>query len=258
MTPDEPSETADTLERREFLALCGRGAAALAGVGLVGGCASAQDPPPAGAGAGDPAAPTPAARSGPHRYEAHDYSALRGLRGISDEQVEVHLQLYEGYVNRTNSLLSDLRDAREAGRADAAWQELARRLGWEWDGMRLHELYFDNLAPEAAPLAADSPFARAVAATWGSVEAWKRELMGTAKLPGVGWVICAQDPATGALWNGWVDDHEKGHHAGGQPLLVLDVWEHAWSVYRKPTERAKYLEDFYANVAWDVVAQRMG
>ena len=252
MAPDDPLAP-DSLERREFLALCGRGAAALASVGLVGGCAgpaAAQDPPP-------PATPGDAPAAGPFRYQARDYSALRGLRGITDEQVEVHLQLYGGYVNRTNALLDDLRASREAKRFDAAWQELERRFGWEWDGMRLHELYFDGLTPEAGPLADDAPFARAVTSTWGSVEAWKAELMGTAKLPGVGWVICYQDPRTGGLWNGWIDDHEKGHQAGATPVLVLDVWEHAWSVYRKPTERAKYLDDFFVNVDWSVVSSRL-
>jgi superoxide dismutase, Fe-Mn family len=234
------------LERREFLALCGRGAAALAGAHLVG-CASApaQD------------APSPAVPAGPVRYAARDHGRLRGLRGITDEQVEVHLELYHGYVRRTNALLDDLDGLRAAGTYDATYQELRRRLGWEWDGMRLHELYFENLTKDAAPLAEDDPFARAVTRTWGSVDAWRAELLGTAKLPGVGWVICAQDPVTGALWNGWVDDHEKGHLAGGAPLLVLDLWEHAFSAYLKPTQRAKYLDDFFANVSWATVTARL-
>ncbi|MCO5170055.1 MAG: Fe-Mn family superoxide dismutase [Planctomycetes bacterium] len=233
------------LERREFLAW----AAAVAGAGLVGGCAA----PPARADEDPPAAP-----AGPPRYQPRDYGALRGLREITDEQVEVHLDLYRGYVRRTNALLDDVRALREAGRFDATYQELQRRLGWEWDGMRLHELYFDNLAPEAAPLTPDGRFARAVAGVWGSVEAWRAELLATARMPGVGWVVCARDPATGNLWNGWVEDHEKGHWAGGTPLLVLDIWEHAFSVYRKPTERARYLDDVLANVDWAAVERRLG
>ncbi|MCW8139427.1 MAG: superoxide dismutase [Planctomycetota bacterium] len=192
------------------------------------------------------------------KYTAKDYSKLRGLQGITDEQVEVHLTLYNGYVNRTNALQERLFSLAGAGTFDSAYQELKRRNGWEWNGMRLHELYFDNLAPEAAPLAPDGRFAKAVADVWGSVDAWRAELLATARMPGVGWVICARDPASGNLWNAWVEDHEKGHWAGGAPLLVLDVWEHAFSVYRKPTERAKYLDDFMANVDWNVVAKRLG
>jgi Fe-Mn family superoxide dismutase len=242
------------LARREFLLLGGKVAAALTTAGVLG-CAtpaSAQDPPAPGPH------DAPAGGAGPLRYTARDYAHLRGLRAITDEQVEVHLQLYRGYVTRTNALLDALDAERAAGAPDAAHQELRRRLGFEWDGMRLHELYFDNLAKDAAPLAADAPFAKAVTATWGSVDAWRAELLSTAKLPGVGWVVTWKDGASGALWNGWIDDHERGHPAGATPLLVIDIWEHAWSVYRRPTERAKYLDDVLANVAWDVVGRRLG
>ena len=82
--------------------------------------------------------------------------------------------------------------------------------------------------------------------------------MGVAKMPGVGWAITYHDPRNGQIWNHWVNQHEVGHPAGAAPLLVLDVWEHAFSVYRKPTDRPAYLEDFFANVRWDVVGKRLG
>ena len=192
------------------------------------------------------------------KYAAKDYSKLRGLQGITDEQVEVHLQLYGGYVNRTNALQERLFALAQAGTFDNAYQELKRRNGWEWNGMRLHEYYFDNLAPGARALDEGNPFAAAVARQYGSVDAWKVDFMSTAKMPGVGWIVAYLDPASGQVLNCWINQHEVSHLAGARPVLVLDVWEHAFSVYRKPTERAKYLDDFYANVAWDVVAQRMG
>lgn len=192
------------------------------------------------------------------KYAAKDYSKLRGLQGITDEQVEVHLQLYAGYVNRTNALQERLSALAQAGTFDNAYQELKRRNGWEWNGMRLHEYYFDNLSAGAAALDEGNPFAAAVARQYGSVDAWKLDFMSTAKMPGVGWIVAYLDPASGQVLNCWINQHEVSHLAGARPALVLDVWEHAFSVYRKPTERAKYLEDFYANVAWDVVAQRMG
>ncbi len=192
------------------------------------------------------------------KYAAKDYSKLRGLQGITDEQVEVHLQLYNGYVNRTNALQERLFSLAGAGTFDSAYQELKRRSGWEWNGMRLHEYYFDNLTPGAKALDDGNPFAAAVAGQYGSTDAWKLDFMNTAKMPGVGWIVAYLDPASGQVLNCWVNQHEVSHLAGARPVLVLDVWEHAFSVYRKPTERAKYLDDFYANVAWDVVAQRMG
>ncbi len=192
----------------------------------------------------------------PIEYKANDYSSLKGLHGITDEQIEVHLKLYNGYVTRTNALLAKTaKMANEGQHADSSYQELKRRAGWEWNGMRLHEYYFDNLGARGA--VAQSPFAAHVEKQFGSVDAWKADLMGVAKMPGVGWAITYLDPKNGQIWNHWVNQHEVGHPSGAVPLLVLDVWEHAFSVYRKPTDRPAYLEDFYANVAWDVVGKRL-
>ncbi len=194
----------------------------------------------------------------PIDYKANDYSGLKGLHGITDEQIEVHLKLYNGYVTRTNNLLKKLAQmANDGQHGDSSYQELKRRAGWEWNGMRLHEYYFDNLRAGVS-LESRSAFAEAVTNRFGSVEAWKADLMGVAKMPGVGWAITYLDPKNGQIWNQWVNQHEVGHAAGAQPLLVLDVWEHAFSVYRKPTDRPAYLEDFYANVDWSVVEKRLG
>jgi Fe-Mn family superoxide dismutase len=192
------------------------------------------------------------------KYTAKDYSKLRGLQGITNEQIEVHLTLYNGYVNRTNALQERLFTMAGAGTFDNAYQELKRRNGWEWNGMRLHEFYFDNMTPEAKPLEGSNPFAAAVAQQYGSLDGWKNDFLNTAKMPGVGWIIAYQDQTNGQILNCWINQHEVSHLAGAKPVLVLDVWEHAFSVYRKPTERAKYLEDFYANVDWTAVARRMG
>lgn len=195
----------------------------------------------------------------PIAYTAKDYSHLKGLVGITDEQIEVHLKLYNGYVNRTNALLAKLaKMANEGQHGDSSYQELKRRAGWEWNGMRLHEYYFDAMKAGAAPLGEGNAFAQRVAAIFGSVAAWKADMLGTAKAPGIGWAITYLDPANGQIWNHWVTEHEIGHPAGAVPLLVLDVFEHAFSVYRKPTDRAPYLDDFFANVDWDVVARRLG
>lgn len=192
----------------------------------------------------------------PLEYKARDYSGLKGLHGITDEQIEVHLKLYNGYVNRTNALLAKCAKlANEGQTADSGYQELRRRAGWEWNGMRLHEYYFDNLGARGA-LGEQNQFAARVAGLFGSAEAWKADMMGVAKMPGVGWAITYLDPQSGQIWNTWIEKHESGHPAGAVPLLVLDVWEHAFSVYRKPTDRPAYLEDFFANVNWDLVAQR--
>lgn len=186
-------------------------------------------------------------------YAARDYGGLRGLRGITDEQVAVHLELYRGYVRRTNALLEALAGLDPAG---APFQELKRRLGWEFDGMRLHELYFDNLAPGGRGSLEGSELGRAAAEQFGSVAAWRADFLAVAKAPGIGWAVLWLDPEADRLLNGWVGEHDCGHLAGCRPLLVLDLFEHAWSAYRKPMERAAYLDDFFANVDWTEVNRR--
>ena len=191
------------------------------------------------------------------KYTPKDYSKLRGLQGITNEQIEVHLTLYNGYVTRTNALQERIFQMASAGTFDNAFQELKRRNGWEWNGMRLHEYYFDNMKPGAGALADGNRFGAAAKAMYGSIDAWKTDFMNTAKMPGVGWILAYHDPVSNQILNCWIDRHEVAHLAGCKPLLVLDVWEHAFSVYRKPTERAKYLEDFFANVNWSAVDSRL-
>ena len=192
------------------------------------------------------------------KYTAKNYDRLKGLQGITDDQIAEHMKLYQGYVNRTNALQEKLFELAKAGTFDSSFQELKRRAGWEWNGMRLHELYFDNMKAGATALDDKNAFGAAAAKNFGSIDAWKTDLMNTAKMPGVGWVITYLDPANGQLLNQWIEKHESGHMATGKPVLVLDCWEHAFTVYRKPTERAKYLDDFFANVDWSVVASRLG
>jgi Fe-Mn family superoxide dismutase len=188
--------------------------------------------------------------------------ALRGLTGISDETLEMHFKLYEGYVAETNRLTGCLAEFLRDGKVDQeempAYAELTRRLGFERNGMILHELYFANLrGPGGDEPAPKSPLRRAVEASFGSWEVWKTDFTGIGKMRGVGWAICYQDPATGRLSNHWITLHETGHVAGFQPILVMDVWEHAFLLDYAPADRPKYIEAFLANVAWDVVESRL-
>ena len=84
----------------------------------------------------------------------------------------------------------------------AVSSELKRRLGYEYNGMVLHELYFDNLKGESgSDPRVGSRFERAAISTFGSLERWKSDFSRTANLGGVGWAICRLDPATGSLAN---------------------------------------------------------
>jgi len=182
---------------------------------------------------------------------------LSGLKGISDKTLETHFGLYEGYVKNTNLLNEQIASKIEAGPAgsDPGFAELVRRLGWEYNGMRLHELYFDNMTSSAA-----EPSARikdALAAAYGDFETWKKDFAAVGGMRGVGWAIAYQDPVTGRITNHWIELHQDGNLAGFAPIVVMDVWEHAFLLDYKPSERGKYIEAFFSNINWPTIAGRL-
>jgi Fe-Mn family superoxide dismutase len=195
-------------------------------------------------------------------YKAKQFR-LSGLNGISDETFEMHLKLYEGYVKETNRLTEKISEFLKDGNVDQeempAYSELKRRLGFEYNGMVLHEYYFDNLKKHGGgDPDRDASFRRATDSSFGSYNIWKADFMSVGNMSGVGWAICYQDPASGQLSNHWVTLHETGNVAGFNPILVMDVWEHAFLLDYKPTERPKYIEAFFSNIDWSVLDVRLG
>ncbi len=187
---------------------------------------------------------------------------LSGLNGISDQTLEMHFKLYEGYVKETNNLTERITKILEDGKVDQeempAYSELTRRLGFEYNGMVLHEYYFENMKqggnvdPEKS-----SAFTKAAEDSFGSYDIWKADFVGIGKMRGVGWAICYQDPTNGNLSNHWITLHQIGNVAGFTPILVMDVWEHAFLLDYKPAERPKYIEAFFSNIDWNAVEQRL-
>lgn len=188
-------------------------------------------------------------------YEAKTYNLQ--LNGISSEQLEQHYKLYQGYVANTNTLNEKLSELIEQKKFNTPeFNELRRRFGFEYDGMRLHEYYFDNLGGDGAPPASGKLVDR-INETWGGMDAFLADFKATGAMRGIGWAILYQDPNTGRLQNFWISDHEFGHPAGFAPILVMDVWEHAYTVDWKPTERGKYIDAFMANINWPAVESRV-
>jgi Fe-Mn family superoxide dismutase len=193
------------------------------------------------------------------KYTPKSFAQLKGLKGISDNVLESHFKLYEGYVNRANKLtdaLSALTKEGQAAGTNPAYAEMTRRLGFEYNGMVLHEYYFENLTPNA-PKEALAKFKKAAEASFGSYETWFADFRGVATMPGIGWAITYQNPANGWLSNHWVNLHEEGNIAGFAPILVMDAWEHAFVPDYKPTERAKYVEAYFQNIDWAVLETRI-
>ncbi len=188
---------------------------------------------------------------------------LSDLTGISNETLAMHFKLYEGYVTNTNVLNQRIADLIGSGTLDptqsAAFSELKRRFGFEYNGMVLHEYYFENMQKHGTgdPSTGDA-FVNAATESFGDYDVWKADFMNTGKMRGVGWAAVYQDPSNGAISNHWINLHETGNVAGYKPILIMDVWEHAFIKDYAPVDRPKYIEAFFANINWDVVNSRLG
>ena len=201
------------------------------------------------------------ARTKAKAYKEQAFDHLKGLDGISDKQLEEHFTLYAGYVKQVNALNEELAKLRGEGKASGKnpeFAELTRRLGFEYDGMILHEYYFSNLRRAADPQpSSGSALATALTESFGSIDQWRTDFQAIGDMRGIGWVILFEDPVTDRLTNHWVTLHQEGIPAGFKPLLVMDVWEHAFMRDYKVTEKAKYVEAFFRNVDWAMVQRRL-
>jgi len=191
-------------------------------------------------------------------YAEKDFSHLKGLTGISDKTLEIHLGLYSGYVKNTNILNEQVIEITEQGKTGTpVYSELKRRYGFEYNGMRLHEYYFGNLKPGGSELKASSKLGNKLSEVYTDVDVWKNDFVKVGSMRGVGWAILFQDPITKTVSNHWITLHEEGNIAGFVPILVMDVWEHAFLLDYKPSERGKYIEAFFSNIDWSVVESRL-
>lgn len=208
-------------------------------------------------------------------YQSKNFDYLLGTPGFSDQLLKNHFTLYQGYVSNTNKLADALREMAEAGKIGTPeYAELKRRFGWEFNGMRLHELYFGNMNPvrdrtqtqasaisngvksEGAAFDRDFALYKKIVADFGSYEAWEKDFKGTGMMRGIGWTILCIDPEAGRLFNVWANEHDFGHLAGCKVLLVLDVFEHAYMI-DYGLKRADYIEAFFKAIDWEEAEKRL-
>lgn len=189
-------------------------------------------------------------------YTAKDYSKLIGMEGFSETLLKNHFTLYQGYVTNTNKVLDSLDQMLKADKAGTPeFAELKRRLGWEFNGMRLHEYYFENLGSQA-PIDKNGKLAKKIEADFGSYEMWEKDFKATGTMRGIGWVVLYQDLQSGMLVNFWINEHDVSHPAGCNPLLIMDVWEHAFML-DYGLKRADYIAAFFKNINWSSVESRL-
>jgi Fe-Mn family superoxide dismutase len=183
---------------------------------------------------------------------AKDYSNLwEKMPKISKELIDVHLKLYNGYVSEVNALSNKLKDS---NLDPFTYQSIKRRYGWEYDGVLLHELYFDNLGGDGK-IDKKSNLYKKLTAQFGSFDKFLHDFKNTMKTRGIGWVVLYWDPKQNAFFNAWITEHDTGPFMLGDPILVIDVWEHAYLSQFK-TDRVAYADVIFEYVNWDLVSKR--
>lgn len=189
-------------------------------------------------------------------YEPKNFDYLFGTAGFSDQLLKNHFTLYQGYVTNTNKLADALSAmAREGKTGTPEYTELKRRFGWEFNGMRLHEYYFGNMTKNRRELNKSSELARKIIGEFGSYENWEKDFKATGAMRGIGWVALYYDKTAGRLFNAWINEHDVGHLSGSIPILIMDVFEHAYMI-DYGLKKADYIEAFFKAIDWDVVVKR--
>lgn len=185
-------------------------------------------------------------------HQIQDFNDLLGLKGFSDDLLNNHFKLYQGYVAKTNKIL-ELLDDKTLDKYNQA--ELKRRFGWEFNGMRLHEYYFENLSKDRQQLEKKSKLAEKLIEDFGSITNWQQDFINTGLIRGIGWVILYYDLKAKKLYNCWINEHDVSHLAGAKVILVMDVFEHAF-ITDYQLDKASYIEAFLGATDWQTVQQR--
>jgi Fe-Mn family superoxide dismutase len=185
------------------------------------------------------------------KYEEKKFNIPK-LEGISEKTITEHLKLYAGYVKHTNLILEKAPDLLKGADTAYTGAETQRRFGFEFNGMRNHEIYFSLIESGAKELGTESKLKLMIEKQWGSFEAWLQEFKNLAKTRGPGWVMLYSDPVSGNLINSWVDEQHNGILNGLKVVVALDMWEHSFYLDYVTTDKAKYVDAFFANLNWSV------
>ncbi|MEM4625462.1 MAG: Fe-Mn family superoxide dismutase [Candidatus Pacearchaeota archaeon] len=189
-------------------------------------------------------------------YEVKNFDRLIGTKGFSDQLLKNHFTLYSGYVNNTNKLIDSLKKLLKEGKGETIeFSEMKRRLGWEFNGMRLHELYFENLKNGGIKVSRGGKVFNKIVEDFGSYEEWEKEFKILGMMRGIGWIVLYYDPIANTLFNVWVNEHDSSHLVGCKPVLVMDVFEHAF-ISDYGLKKSEYINAFFEAIDWDVVESR--
>lgn len=191
-------------------------------------------------------------------YTARTFT-LPELKGLSKKQIEAHLALYEGYVKHVNLITERIQALKEMGAEENAFviNEIRRRFSFEFDGMRMHEYYFEQFEGGAKVVNPEANLLKLVAEKYGDWNGFIAHIKECAGMRGIGWVVVYFDPRAATIQTVFVGDHELGQLSGLPILVAVDLWEHAYMVDYVPAEKKTYVEAFLENVNWSVVEDRL-
>lgn len=177
------------------------------------------------------------------------------LKGISAKNIEEHLKLYAGYVKHANLIQEHIEElVKDSEKYAYELGEIQRRFGFEYNGMRNHEVYFDSLSGGAQSLS-EGELKKAIEKEWGSYEVWLARFKAIALTRGIGWTMLYFDRKEKRLLNAWVDEQHLGQLQDCALILGIDMWEHAY-VYDYPTsEKKKYVDVFFENLNWEKIEE---
>lgn len=242
--------------RREVLMM-----GALAASGAIAGTAAVAATAATGTSTkGNPAGVIAAAPAGGKAYTAKDFSALvtKNMTGLSSNQIQQHLKLYEGYVGKINELQAGLDSVDITTPSPNAtyhpYREMLVEQSFALNGVIYHELYFANLGGTGGEPTGD--LKSAIEARWGSNGKFIDHLKAAGKCMR-GWVVVGWNTRDDSLQIYGLDAHNLFAPANVIPLVVLDVYEHAYMI-DYGINRGAYLDAFMANIDWGVCNKRIG
>ena len=190
------------------------------------------------------------------KYLGKDFSKLFTMKDFSETLLQNHFILYQGYVKNVNRLSESLDTMFLDGHSPCIeYAKIKRRLGWEFNCMRLHELYFESLGGNGIR-DPESPLSDKVGGSFGHWDQWEDDFKSKAAERGDGWVGLFQDKTSGHMRNHWMNECDSGYPDGYSPILIMDVYEHAFKQdYGSKCE--SYIDAFFSNIDWMLVGSRM-
>jgi Fe-Mn family superoxide dismutase len=186
------------------------------------------------------------------------------IEGISKKTIEEHLKLYAGYVKHVNIISDTIKEMNKYTSPDMpmpagttyAINEMRRRFAFEFNGMRNHEYYFEQLEGGSNMGNSESLLSTQIKKDFGSSQAWFEEFKNICLTRGIGWAILYYDKKADRLINAWVDEQHIGQLNGLDFIYGLDMWEHSYYIDYTPANKKKYIESYLTATNQDVVEKR--